>query len=104
MHAEYASHASMPLPHCGPTVGGNSEQSGYQVPRPDAPYCKGQGRPDTVILNEEAKKAYLVDVAVPWGSENNVKASRERKVEKYLGVKNCLKQKGFEVLSLSDPS
>ena len=63
-----------------------------------APHCEGQGRPDIVILNEEAKKAYLVDVAVPWGSEENLKVSRERKVEKYSGAKNCLEQKGFEVL------
>ena len=42
---------------------------------------KGQGRPDIVILNEEAKKAYLVDVG---GSEENCKAARERKVEKYI--------------------
>ena len=62
------------------------------------PHCEGQGRPDIVILNEEAKKAYLVDVAVPWASEENLKASRERKVEKYSGAKNCLGQKGFEVL------
>ena len=61
-------------------------------------HCEGQGRPDIVILNEEAKKAYLVDVAIPWGSEENLKASRERKVEKYSGTKNCPEQKGFEVL------
>ena len=63
-----------------------------------APHCEGQGRPDIVILIEEAKKAYMVDVAVPWGSEDNLKASRERKVEKYSCAKNCLEQKGFEVL------
>ena len=34
-----------------------------------APHCEGQGRPDIVILNEEAKKAYLVNVAIPRGSE-----------------------------------
>ena len=55
------------------------------------------GQTYVVILNEEAKKAYLVDVAVPWGSEDNLKASRERKVEKYSGMKNCLEQKGLEV-------
>ena len=71
------------------------------------PHCKGQGRPDIVILNEEAKIAYLVDVTVPWGSEENLKASRERKVEKYSGTKKCFEQKGFEGflrVSLSDPS
>ena len=41
------------------------------------PHCEGQGRPDIIILNEEAKKAYLVDVAVPWGSEENLKASMQ---------------------------
>ena len=57
-----------------------------------------QGKPDIVILNEEAKKAYLVNVAVPWGSEDNLQVSMECEVEKYSGAKNCLEQKGFEVL------
>ena len=74
VHTEHAGHASTPQPH----VRGNSEQSGYPVLRPDSPHCEGQGRPDIVILNEEAKKAYLVDVAFPWGSEENLKVSSDR--------------------------
>ena len=37
-------------------------------------------------------------VTIPWGSEDHLKASRECKVEKHSGTKNCLEQKGFEVL------
>ena len=69
----------------------------------DCPSLRGTGQArhtcvHVFILNEKAKKDDLVDVTVPWGSEDNLKASRERKVEKYSGAKNCLEQKGFEVL------
>ena len=72
-----------------------------------APHCEGQGRPDIVILNEEAKKAYLVDVVVPWGSEDNLKASRNARWKSTRALRTLLNRRALRCVlrtSLSDPS
>ena len=55
-------------------------------------------RPDVVILNEEQKAAYLDGVACPYETPNNLKASRERKLAKYAGLKVWLEGRGYATL------
>ncbi len=59
---------------------------------PGAP--DGTLQPDIVILNDAQKKAHLVDVACPYETQSNLKASRERKLSKYAGLKSWLEEKG----------
>jgi hypothetical protein len=44
-------------------------------------------RPDIAILNEEQKKAYLVDVTCPCETVDNLAEARVRKLDKYADVK-----------------
>ncbi len=60
---------------------------------PGAP--DGTLRPNIVILNDVQKKAHLVDVACPYETQSNLKASRERKLSKYAGLKSWLEEKGY---------
>ena len=59
------------------------------------PGCSGSGRPDVVILNEQLKKAYIVDVTCPCETGENLKAARRRKVEKYDVLKRKLEEDGY---------
>ena len=60
------------------------------------PDCSGLTRPDIVILHEEQKKAYLVDVTCPCETVGNLAAARERKLDKYAEVKGKLEEKGYQ--------
>ena len=62
------------------------------------PGCDSLGRPDVVILDDKDKKAYLVDVAVPCETPENLKASRARKLDKYAGIKAKLEEKGYDTV------
>ena len=65
------------------------------------PDCEGLLRPDIVILNSESdtsKKAYLVDVAVPCETGDNLKVSRDRKRERYSAIRAKLEERGYETL------
>ena len=62
------------------------------------PNCSGLQRPDVVILNEEQKKAYLVDVTCPCETTANMAAARQRKLDKYADVKVKLEEKGYETV------
>ena len=62
------------------------------------PKCSGLQRPDVVILNEEQKKAYLVDVTCPCETTANMAAARQRKLDKYADVKVKLEEKGYETV------
>ena len=59
------------------------------------PGCPGQ-RPDVVIINQEKKKDYLIDVTCPNEHEQNLVAARRRKVEKYQNIKDRLTEQGFD--------
>ena len=58
------------------------------------PECDDLGRPDLVILIESEKKAYLVDVALPCGTQSNLEVSRARKVDIHRYQGN-LEEKGY---------
>ena len=64
------------------------------------PSCGSLGRPDVVILDDKDKKTYLVDVAVPCETPENLRASRERKLDKYAGIKAKakLEEKGYDTV------
>ena len=62
------------------------------------PECSGTLRPDVVILNREQKKAYLIDVACPCETVDNLGAARQRKLDKYAETKKRLEDKGFETM------
>ena len=62
------------------------------------PNCSGLQRPDVVILNEEQKKAYLVDVTCPCETTVNMASARQRKVDKYADVKGRLEEKGYDTV------
>jgi hypothetical protein len=49
-------------------------------------------RPDIVILNEEQKKAFLIDVTRPCERPENMEATRRRIQDKYA----CLESKGYQ--------
>ena len=59
------------------------------------PGCPGQ-RPDVVIIYQEKKKPYLIDVTCPNEHEQNLVAARRRKVEKYQNIKDRLTEQGFD--------
>ena len=56
--------------------------------------CDSLGRPDLVILDDNDKKAYLDDVAVPCKTPENLSVSRARKLDKYAEIKAKLEEKG----------
>ena len=64
------------------------------------PDCEGLLRPDIMILNSEssdtAKKACLVDVAVPCETGDNLKVSHDRKRERYSDIWAKLEERGYE--------
>ena len=61
------------------------------------PGCPGLLRPDVVILHEEQKKTFLIDVACSCDHPQNMTAARGRKREKYAAIKEQLEGKGFQV-------
>ena len=62
------------------------------------PECSGIQRPDVVILNQDQKKAYLIDVACPCERPDNLSATRQRKLDKYAETKKRLEDKGFDTM------
>ena len=60
------------------------------------PECSGLLGPDIVILNEEQKKAYLIDVTCPCEHSDNLIVARCRKLDKYAETKERLKGKGYQ--------
>ena len=51
-----------------------------------------------VVLNQDQKKAYLIDVACPCERPDNLSAARQRKLDKYAETKKPLEDKGFETM------
>ncbi|KAF7642383.1 hypothetical protein LDENG_00258740, partial [Lucifuga dentata] len=47
-------------------------------------------QPDTVVVDKEQKRAVVTDVAVPVDS--NIRKKEHKKIEKYQGLKEELKQ------------
>ena len=47
---------------------------------------------------DTSKKAYLVDVAVPCETGDNLKVSRDRKRERYSAIRAKLEERGYETL------
>ena len=59
--------------------------------------CPELLKPDVVILQEEQKKAFLINVACPCDRPENITVARGRKREKYAAIKEQLEGKGFQV-------
>ena len=57
--------------------------------------CPGLQRPDIVILPEEQKKAYLIDVACPCDRPDNLVAAHRRKLDKYAAIRDKLQDSGY---------
>ena len=54
-------------------------------------------RPDIVVLNDNTKTATIVDFTISFeGEEGKLKASRERKIEKYQDRKAELEALGYK--------
>ena len=62
------------------------------------PDCSGIQRPDVVILNQDQKKAFLIDVACPCERPDNLSAARQRKLDKYAETKKRLEDKEFDTM------
>ena len=78
-------------------VGAIPDSLGTKFLDQTVPGCPGLLRPDVVILHEEQKKAFLIDVACPCDRPENMTAARGRKREKYAAIKEQLEEKGFQV-------
>ena len=71
-------------------VGAIPDSLGTKFLDQTVPGCPGLLRPDVVILHEEQKKAFLIDVACPCDRPENMTAARGRKREKYAAIKEQL--------------
>ena len=78
-------------------VGAIPDSLGTEFLNQTVPGCPGLLRPDVVILHEEQKKAFLINVACPCDRPENMTAARGRKREKYAAIKEHLEGKGFQV-------
>ena len=77
-------------------VGAIPDSLGTKFLDQTVPECSGSLRPDIVILNEEQKKAYLIDVTCPCERSDNLIAARRRKLDKYAETKERLEGKGYQ--------
>ena len=78
-------------------VGAIPDSLGTKFLDQTVPGCPGLLRPDVVILHEEQKKAFLIDVDCPCDRPENMTAARGRKREKYAAIEEQLEGKGFQV-------
>ncbi|KAF4517057.1 hypothetical protein B566_EDAN004677 [Ephemera danica] len=101
------------LNHCGPLAGARTHRHDTILQRiaravPPrmgtvrinriVPGIQDTGRPDLVVLNEAKKKAYIVDVAIPFENRPTAMAEARRiKKDKYSGTADRLRARGYEV-------
>jgi len=64
----------------------------------DSPGCL---KPDLVILKQEEKRAYIVDVTIPFeGSEDAFSVASQEKIDKYSPLQDWLTTKGYSEVSI----
>ena len=64
----------------------------------DSPGCL---KPDLVILNQQEKRAYIVDVTIPFeGNQDAFSTAREEKITKYSPLQDWLTTRGYSEVAV----